>query len=381
MIKRLIAFLTVWLLLSAISVPTILAQMENLPWGVKRIRGDLPWDKDGNLIVDPDANAGQTVSVAVIDTGIANHPDLAGRVVDGISFEIGECWEDFTGHGTHVAGTIAAIDDGNHLIGVAPKVSLYAVKSYSSIQAWVDGINWAVSKGVHIISISQGTYTYDESLETAVNNAYNSGVLLIAASGNEDLDIVMYPAAFDSVIAVGAVDQNDFRWIEDYEASNYGPQLELAAPGADINSTVPPDTYEIDSGTSYAVPHVTGTAALIFSSKVDADYDDNNNRQWDNSEVRQKLDDTALDLEPAGKDPYYGHGLVNAWYSNQRPPSDVTYDYIVDTRDLARVAYYLGYTDEHPLWWYARPSDITIDNKVNILDLTIVSMHFGEYDP
>ena len=78
---------------------------------------------------------------------------MRGRVVDGISYGIGEYWEDFYGHGTQVAGIIAAIDDGNHLIGVAPRVSLYAIKA-GDIQSWIDGINWAVSKGVHIISIS-----------------------------------------------------------------------------------------------------------------------------------------------------------------------------------------------------------------------------------
>lgn len=111
------------LLLSSVSILMVFAQMTNLPWGVKRIKGDLPWDKNGDLIVDSDANAGQGIRVAVIDTGIANHPDLAGRVVDGVSFEIGGWWEDYEGHGTMVAGIIAAINNGNHLIGVAPKVS------------------------------------------------------------------------------------------------------------------------------------------------------------------------------------------------------------------------------------------------------------------
>lgn len=382
MMKRLIVFLIVGLLLSAISVPTVSAQIENLPWGVERIRGDLPWDKDGDLMVDSDANAGQTIRVAVIDTGIANHPDLAGRVVDGISFESGEYWEDFIGHGTLVAGIIAAVDDGNHLIGVAPKVSLYAIKAYSTVQAWIDGINWAVIKGVHIISISQGIYEYNRDLETAVTNAHNSGVLLIAASGNNNAGIVMYPAAFTSVIAVGAIDQNDNRWVEDGDGSNYGAQLELAAPGENINSTFPPNTYIELNGTSYAVPHVTGTAALIWGSKVDVEYDLNGNGQWDSSEVRRKLRDTALDLKPpSGKDDYYGYGLVNAWYSSQRPPGDINYDLYVDMLDITLLAYFWGTTKEDPDWWYARPCDIDINNELGGHDLSILVQNFGKVDP
>jgi subtilisin family serine protease len=217
------------------------------------------------------------------------------------------------------------------------------------------------------------------SLEEACNNAYNSGVLLIAASGNDDKPIVMYPAAFASVIAVGAVDQSDNRaWF-----SNYGyPELEFAAPGVDINSTFPPDTYLVDSGTSYAVPHVTGTAALIFGSKVDPEYDANSNGRWDSSEVREKLKDTALDLGQSGKDGYYGYGLVNAWYSNQRPPGDITYDYTVDGRDLALLTWHWGKTPEDPYWFeYARPCDININNEVDVADLAIMCVHYIEFDP
>lgn len=370
------------LLLVALSA-TVSAQIENLPWGVERIRADQVWDTDWtqDFVVDPGANAGQGVRVAVIDTGIADHPDLAGRVANGISFEIGEYWEDYFGHGTMVAGIIAAIDNGNHLIGIAPRVSLYAIKAYTP-QNIANGIDWAVGQGVHIISISQGTSTYNADLETAVNNAYNSGVLLVAAAGNENLGIVTYPAAFDSVVAVGATDQNDNRWVADWnKGSNYGSQLEFAAPGANINSTYPPNTYNVDSGTSFAVPHVTGTAALIFASKVDPNYDSNGNGQWDNFEVREKLKDTALDLGYSGKDGYYGYGLVNAWYSNQRPPGDITYDLIVDVIDLSITGFWYGTFFQDPNWWYARRADINIDKVVDVIDISIVSIHYGEIDP
>jgi subtilisin len=171
--KRLVAFLIAGLLLSAFSVSTVLAQNGNLPWGVERIRGDL-------------AGNGQGIRVAVIDTGIVNHPDLDGRVVDGISFVEGkQYWEDDNGHGTHVAGTIAAIDNGDHLIGVAPKVDLYAIKvDPIDITDVVYGIYWAVDQGVHVISMSLGYTENNTDLKQACDYAYSQGVLLIAASGN-----------------------------------------------------------------------------------------------------------------------------------------------------------------------------------------------------
>ena len=362
------------------------AQIENLHWGVKRIRADQVWDTDmwpQDFIVDPDGNAGQGVCVAVIDTGIANHPDLAGRVVDGISYGGGEYWEDYDGHGTQVAGIIAAIDDGTHLIGVAPRVSLYAVKAYS-VQAVVNGINWAVDNGANMISISLATYDDYPELSAACDNAYDQGVLLIAGSGNDGRPIVMYPAAYDSVLAVGAIYESeyDYRW----DLSNYGtPELEFMAPGVAINSTYPPDGYNVDSGTSFAVPHVSGAAALIFASKPDPEYDGNGNGAWDNFEVRAKLTDTALDLPLDGKHPgydeWYGHGLVNAWWSNQRPQGDINYDLITDIGDLTIVCWYYGVKEGDPDWWDARRADIDIDKIVWIRDLAIISVHFGEIDP
>lgn len=380
--RKLIVFIAVVLLLCAVSVSTVFAQMWNLPWGVERIRGDLPWDEDGDLIVDPDANAGQNISVAIIDSGIANHPDLDGRVVDGISYVEGkDYWEDDVGHGTHIAGTIAGIDDGDHLIGVAPRVDLYAVKVEVDPPNPTEvayGISWAVSKGVHIISMSLWFAENHTILKLACDYAYSEGVLLIAGSGNTGDFTVIYPAKYESVVAVGAVDQND----QKAPFSNTGSEMELAAPGVDINSTFPPNTYRLKSGTSMAVPHVSGTAALVFGSKVDSEYDSNNNWQWDNFEVRKKLNDTVLNLgNDTGWDSWFGCGLVNAWFSNQRPPGDITYDLRVDMRDIAYVSKHYGKTDEDPDWWGARVADVNIDNTVDLYDLHIVGQHYGEVDP
>jgi hypothetical protein len=88
-----------------------------------------------------------------------------------------------------------------------------------------------------------------------------------------------------------------------------------------------------------------------------------------------------LTCTPPGQDGYYGYGLVNAWYSNQRPPGDINYDLVVDLRDLALVTWYWDVSSEDPDWWYARPGDIIIDNEIDILDLAIIGSHFGQIDP
>jgi len=191
MTTKLPLFLLLNILVVTMFTGTVLGQISNLPWGVERIRGDLPWDKNGDFIVDSDANAGVGIRIAVLDSGIwKDHPDLAGRIVGGISYKgEKEYWEDEIGHGTWVAGMIAAIDNGNHLIGVAPKVELLAVKlddsSYGGLQISLkDGIKWAADNGAYIISISTGFPSPYLELENACSYAYNRGVLLVAAAGN-----------------------------------------------------------------------------------------------------------------------------------------------------------------------------------------------------
>jgi subtilisin family serine protease len=162
--------------------------------------------------------------------------------------------------------------------------------------------------------------------------------------------------------------------------SNYGFELELVAPGVNINSTWPGDTYKVDTGTSYAVSHVTGVAALIYASKIDPEYDFfDGDGEWDNVEVRKKLDDTALDLGSLGKDVYYGYGLVNAWYANQRPPGDVNSDHYVNIKDVTIVSAAYGSKPGEPNW--DPRADINIDNHVNIKDMVIVQSNFGKSDP
>jgi len=271
---------------------------QTLPWGVNRIDADLAW---------PTGNTGKGVKVAVLDTGVDyDHPDLrlagginyAGTVKDGSTNAVD--WNDNNGHGTHVAGIIAARNNTIGVIGVAPDVSLWAVKVLGDTGSGytsdiVQGLNWCVSHGMRVASMSLGGGS-TTSLKYACDRAYSYGVLLVAAAGNSG-GAVLYPAAYSSVIAVAATDRYDRRasW------SNYGPQIELAAPGVSIYSTYKNGSYATMSGTSMACPHVTGAAALAWASGLTT-----------NRAVRSKLQTTADDLGTKGFDYYYGYGLVDA---------------------------------------------------------------------
>ncbi|WP_456474151.1 S8 family peptidase [Candidatus Pyrohabitans sp.] len=220
----------------------------------------------------------------------------------------GRNYNDDNGHGTHVAGIVAASNNNIGVVGVAPDAQLYAVKALDKygggyISDIIEAIEWAVLNNMSIISMSLGTSRYSQALEEVCDAAYANGVLLIAAAGNSGdgnafTDEVMYPAKFDSVIAVGAINRNDTTLY--FSAS--GPEVELVAPGVEIYSTWPRDTYAYASGTSMAAPFVTGMAALYWSE----------NKTLSNSELRELLRNTALDLGEEGKDNVYGYGLVLA---------------------------------------------------------------------
>jgi subtilisin family serine protease len=296
---------------------------EELPWGIDRIDADLAWGSYN----------GSGVNIAIIDTGIdKDHQDLLSNLAGGINF-IGKGpswnrkidptkWDDDNGHGTHVAGIAAAVDNDIGVIGVATGARLWAVKVLDNagsgyLSDVIDGIYWAADNGMEVINLSLGIdketldqYPNDrQALQDAVDYAYYSkGVVVVAAAGNEGVgeDTVIYPARFDSVIAVAATDNNDDR----ASFSSTGPTVELAAPGVNIYSTWNDGYYNSISGTSMAAPHVAGTAALVISSgAIDA------------SNVRSILQLTADDLGEADKDSLFGHGLVDAeeaasWYTD-----------------------------------------------------------------
>ena len=270
-------------------------------WGVKRI---------GAGLVHDSGNKGAEVQVAIIDTGIDyTHIDLDANYAGGYNFVNGnDDPMDDHGHGTHVAGIIAAEDNGNGVVGVAPDAELYALKVLNEdgegyVSDVILAIQWATDPDgdgsaddrLDIINMSLGADVGNIILKWACNLAYRDGLLLVAAAGNGGA--VIYPAAYSSVIAVSATDSND----ELASFSSTGTQVELAAPGVSIYSTYI-GGYTTMSGTSMASPHVAGTAALVWKA----------NPTWSNDDVRTQLQESAEDLGAVGWDSKYGYGLVNA---------------------------------------------------------------------
>lgn len=277
-------------------------------WGAKRI---------GAGTVHDSGYSGSGVKVAVIDTGIDyTHPDLNTNYYGGYDF-VNEDTDpkDDQGHGTHVAGTIAAKDDNIGVVGVAPQANLYAVKvlnflgggRYSDVIA---GMQWSVDNGMQITNNSYGSSRDPGTIvKAAFDNAESAGLLNICAAGNSgnpkgNADKVIYPARWSSCMAVAATTSSDTR----ASFSSTGPDVEISAPGVDINSTLMGGGYGTKSGTSMATPHVVGTSALIIAKGI---LDANGNGRV-NDEIRQRLNSTATDLGPLGKDNHFGWGLVNA---------------------------------------------------------------------
>jgi subtilisin len=273
------------------------ATAQTTPWGITHIKADQ---------VHATGNTGSGVKVAILDTGIdSSHGDL--NVSGGASFVSGEpnALSDGNGHGTHVAGTVAALNNTAGVIGVAHTASIYAVKvldssgsgTYSGI---IQGIEWAVANNMDVINMSLGGSSGSTALQQACDNAYNSGVLVVAAAGNSGTrgkqNTIGYPAKYASVMAVGAVDSSNTR----ASFSSVGSELEVMAPGVNILSSVPGNGYDSYNGTSMASPHVAGAAALIMAG----------NPGLSNVQVRQKLVSTA---KPLGEAFYYGKGVIDVY--------------------------------------------------------------------
>lgn len=229
--------------------------VETTTWGVGRISAPSAWA----------ASTGSGVKVGVIDTGISlSHPDL--KVWGGVNtINSAKSYDDDNGHGSHVAGIIAATDNSIGVVGVAPNAQLYAIKVLSrNGTGWlsdiIEGLDWAVSNDIDVVNMSLGSGADNQSFRDAVARTYSAGVTLVVAAGNSgpDDNTVQYPAKYPEVIAVSASDQSDTitSW------SSRGPEVDLIAPGASIFSTYKGSSYATLSGTSMAAPHVTGVVAL-----------------------------------------------------------------------------------------------------------------------
>jgi subtilisin len=274
---------------------------QSLPWGIQRV-----FEAETYSFPTWLESKGAAIKVAVLDTGIdGSHEDLPSLKGGANTIDSTHWGSDGHGHGTHVAGTIAAADNSLGVIGVSPDIDLYAVKVLSdsgsgSTSTVIAGIEWAVNNNIHIVNMSLGGGG-TTSLKDACDNAYEVGVLLVSSAGNSGNrrgtgDNVTYPAAYDSVIAVAASDSSDRR----ASFSSTGPAVELIAPGVSIESTLPGDKYGSYSGTSMASPHVAGVAALVWGA----------NSGLSNIDVREILKTSAENLGLVSN--HQGSGLVRA---------------------------------------------------------------------
>ncbi len=274
-----------------------------LPWGIDRVNAD----------VSKTYNTGDSVKVAIVDTGIDTaHPDLAANMKGGMSaVAYTTKYTDDNGHGSHVAGIVAALDNGIGVVGVGPNIDLYAVKVLNRkgsgyVSDIIEGLGWCQTNGIDVVNMSLGTTADVQSLHDAIAALYASGTVIVAAAGNDGIgSAVNYPAAYSEVIAVSATTRaDDLAYF-----TCTGPEIELAAPGYSIYSTYKSGGYTTLSGTSMASPHVAGAAALVLASPVPAG---DANGVWDPAEVRARLQGTAEDLGAAGWDSGYGYGLTRA---------------------------------------------------------------------
>lgn len=243
------------------------------------------------------------VAVAIVDTGIdSSHADLAGKVVKSVNFTSSSTAEDRYGHGTHVAGIVAATTgNGLGVAGTCPTCVLYNVKVLGDDGngSWADiaaGINWALDNGAKVINLSLGGTSGSYAVQSSINNAWSRGVVIVAASGNSNTSRAFYPAYYSNIIAVAATTSQD----QKASFSNYGSWVDVAAPGQNILSTTMGSTYGLMNGTSMATPFVSGLAGLLWSTPYGTSA----------TAVRSRLESTADHISGTGS--RWANGRINA---------------------------------------------------------------------
>ncbi|MFH0869404.1 MAG: S8 family peptidase [archaeon] len=267
------------------------------PWGITMVNGG----SGGKY-------GGVPVKVAVLDSGANTaHPDLKNNIVmckDATAKRgLASSCSDTDGHGTHVAGTVAA---NGKILGVAPEANLMIIKVCKTYCLWDDvaeAIRYAADNGANVISMSLGGSAGSTILKDAVDYAYGKGVLIVVAAGNEGTSGVSYPAYYANTVSVGAIDssKNTPYWssvgLNDGDYVREAGEVEMAAPGVSVESTYKDGCYYTMSGTSMATPHVSGLAAKLWQGSATA--------------TRTYLQERAKlhDLNVAGDDTKTGFGL------------------------------------------------------------------------
>lgn len=292
-------------------------------WGIEKVKAD---------VAQKSGLSGAGVKIAILDTGVdMSHPDLrisGGKcfISEDLTQNICSSYADNNGHGTHVAGVIAAQDNTIGVVGVAPSSNIYALKvlnheGIGTTSSIIAGIEWAITNKIDIINLSLTTPTSDNAMKEIIDTAYKKGILVVAAVGNNgnsfgNTDTVEYPAKYSSVIGVGSINRNNVR----VPTSATGLGVEVVAPGYQIYSTVPKnydtdglqDGYTWMTGTSMAAPFITGLLATYKE----------NYPEKSNVELRELLIQNAVDLGNPGKDNWYGYGLAQAIISTRQASLD-----------------------------------------------------------
>jgi uncharacterized repeat protein (TIGR02543 family) len=271
--------------------------------------------------------------IAIIDTGIdTDHPEFIGRIssesYNALTEETGiQAVEDDQGHGTSVAGVIGANKNNNQgIAGIVQNSQLLIIKSNNtddpntsddesetySDTTLVKAIRYATEKGADVINMSLGGPGYNQSVQNAINDAHEAGVIVVAASGNEGDDTLQYPASYEQVISVGAVEEN----MKFATYSTYNSFVDISAPGSLIVVTDLDGEYAWASGTSFAAPQVTGAIALMQSYLPNLT----------DSQVIDRLYLTAMDRGDEGKDDHYGWGIVNVYQAMLIDPITITFE-------------------------------------------------------
>lgn len=294
-------------------------------WGLAQVSAPQAWSRA----------TGKGVVVAVLDGGVdGNHPDLRGKVLPGVDLvhHTKNGWSDAISHGTGVAGVIAATrNNGLGIVGVAPDAQILPVKYFDTAPSGNDtpaAIRWAADHGAAVILVSEETIpaidllpdpVLDVGAQAAVDYAWAKGAVIVVAAGNNSEPVCSEPASLKHVLCVGAVDKTakkpafssfDAGTTTDYLMAPGGSDNPVATEGFEDNiwttqvpgtGTTPTSDYWVQMrGTSFAAPHVAGVAAMLVQLGL-------NNRQ-----VVARLEATATDLGPAGRDALYGFGEVNA---------------------------------------------------------------------
>ncbi len=285
--------------------PVRYLQDDQTTWGISRVQAPQV----------SDAAAGNQ-TVCIIDTGYdLGHEDLmagahvTGEVVDAINGEepLGVWSQDDWGHGTHIAGIISSVDNNFGLVGINPgnHLNLHNVKIINNPHAWkiwgsdmIAAVEACTNAGATVINMSIGGVGSSEAERLAMQTAYDNGTLLFAAAGNRGSEDYFYPASYDAVVSVGAIDEDGQAWMY----SQHNDQTELVAPGVNIKSTIPGNQYGKKDGTSIATAFASGTAALVWSHYPDCTA----------PQIRDVLTQSARDAGAPGLDTLYGYGEIQA---------------------------------------------------------------------